>query len=566
MFSPITFSNPKNIQNFGDNSKEKTTQDPKKPSSIYFSDPKHKQMVIAGIALTALGIDLCFNYFMYNHLNSTSTKSLIQPNQIPVPLNPQFESFANFEWFWQEDDKSISNYYMNYYSVYHVAHYCEDGLEMPFYNVGVKISLYDLHKMTEQKQQVAVERFKLQDSINALGKENFFKKLADVDKHVLELANLVDLKYYSEKSGLKYILMNNEEFNQLTIGELKDISFDQKRKIFERLKNTNKEQILDSDLKTNIQQMSLIKFSSLSGKQISQYIDQIPLNIFSLFSKDQFIGLDLSNVSESQINNLFSGVLTREVDKNRFESLSTEQVNKILDKLDGYHIDLISDDQLKGLDLSKLTVDQFNKIIDELSSFRIYLISDDQLKRLDLSKLKENLIRKMFNEANSLNENKRRFALLPVDLVNKILDKLCTSQMNLISDDQLKGLDFSKLTKNHIEQMFDRTNGLSENKRRFALLPVDQINKILDILDNYQMSLISDDQLKGLYFSKLTENLIFTENLIRKIFDRTNSLSEDKRRFALLSKEQVNAIFDKLDDYQKTLISDSQWSKIKVKT
>lgn len=357
--------------------------------------------------------------------------------------------------FWSQDGKSTSFHTStSFYSI--------NGVEMPFYDEAIKINLHNLHEMTEQEQQEVIEKFQLQSSIDLIGKEDFFKKLSEIDRHVLELANLVDLKFYSNESGLKYVLLNNSEFNELTLDGIKDISSNQKRIIIKRLEDTKKS--IQSNIVENILQLPLVRFSALTGKEINQFIDSIPANIFSLLSNDQINGLDLSKASADQINNLFCRVIDTDTDKQRFALLPMDQVNKILDKLDNYQMYLISDEQMSKLNLSQLSEDHLNK--------------------------------KMFNNRVNTDTDKKRFASLPADQVNKILDKLDNYQMYLISDEQMKKLDLSKLNEDHLKKMFNNRINTAEDKRRFALFSKDQVGKIVDKLNDYQMTLISKSQLR----------------------------------------------------------------------
>ena len=305
-----------------------------------------------------------------------------------------------------------------------------------------------------------------------------------------------------------------------------------------------------------------------------QFIAEIPPSIFYFLSDAQIAGLNISQASKEQIENLFSRKSGTGDDERRFALLPADQVNAILDKLNGYHMYLLSDEHLKQLDVSKLTeshlepmfsckngtgederrfallpADQVNAILDKLNGYRMYLLSDEHLKQLDVSKLTEYHLQLLFNAKNGLNEDKKRFAFLPADQVNAILDKLNGYQMYLLSDEHLKQLNVSKLTEIHLQPLFNAKNGLNEDKRRFALLPADQVNAILHKLNGYQMYLLSDEHLEKLDLSKLTEKHL------QLMFSAKNGTQEDKRRFALFSKDQVNIIINKLNKYQASLLS-----------
>src|SRR5690606_2790312 len=94
-------------------------------------------------------------------------------------------------------------------------------------------------------------------------------------------------------------------------------------------------------------------------------------------------------------------------------------------------------------------------------------------------------------------EEKRRFALLSIGQVQTILGKLGEYQLKLISDDHLKELDLSDLSPERLQKLFCYIDG-KEEKKRFACVPVDQVQAILGKLGEHQLKLISDNQLNKL--------------------------------------------------------------------
>ncbi len=458
-----------------------------------------------------------------------------------------------------------------------------NGMEIPHVAKAQKITLRNFREMNSEAQQETIKKFQLQSNIDAIGKESFFNKLGEASEQVLELVNLVDLKMDVKSSKLKYAFLSNKEFEKVTLGQLKDASADQIQFIFDRLKLIEKETYEDFDQLESVLELKITHFYSLKSEKINEFISEIPASIFFFLSDTQISGLNFSQVSFEQLQNLFCNRNSLEEDLRRFACLPTDQVNAILAKLNNYQMYLLSDEHLKHLDVSKLTenhlqllfsnrnsprddlrrfaclpTDQVNAILAKLNNYQMYLLSDEHLKHLDVSKLTENHLQLLFSNRNGPRDDLRRFACLPTDQVNAILAKLNNYQMYLLSDEHLKHLDVSKLTENHLQLLFSNRNGPRDDLRRFACLPTDQVNAILAKLNNYQMYLLSDEHLKHLDVSKLTENHL------QLLFSNRNGPRDDLRRFAFLPADQVNAILAKLNNYQMYLLSDKHLEHLDV--
>ena len=273
--------------------------------------------------------------------------------------------------------------------------------------------------------------------------------------------------------------------------------------IIKRIENNKKEPVSEDNLTNDPRQISIIKFSNLNSKQIYQLIDQIPENVFSLFSNDQLIGLDLQRISQEQVDHLFS-------------------VNP-------------------GARIALLTPDQIYSIFDKLNDWQIeHYITDDQFQELNLPALTANQIQRLL-----YNHDAKRIALLTPDQIYSIFDKLNNFQiMQLITDDQFKQLNLATLKANQIQQLL-----YNHDAKRIALLTSDQIYSIFDKLNDFQIKyLITDDQFKQLNLATLKANQI--QQLL---------YNHDAKRIALLTPDQLNSIFDKLNDWQiKHHIANSQ--------
>ncbi len=79
----------------------------------------------------------------------------------------------------------------------------------------------------------------------------------------------------------------------------------------------------------------------------------------------------------------------------------------------------------------------------------------------------------------------------------------------------------SNLNEQQLQRLFSCRNSITEDERRFAFLPADQVNAILDKLSDYQMHLLSDEHLKQLNVSNLSEQqlqLLYFQAAQKKLF------------------------------------------------
>gem|GEM_PF-4779093 len=454
-----------------------------------------------------------------------------------------------------------------------------DGVKIPHYVEAIKISLKNFKDMATEDQEEAIKKFELQDNIDIIGKQVFFEKLGAANEKVLELITIVDLKLNIQASKLKIAIQSDEEFKKLTISELKEVSFAQLKIIKQRLSFTNVKTSENFILPENILEVCLVHFSQLNADKINENISKIPGKAFSFLSDDQFKSLDFKNFTVLNLEIIFRYIDGKEK-KRRFALLSETQVHDILEKLNPFQLKLISDEQLKGLNLKNaearvihelfvyidgkeekrrfalLSEPQVLDILEKLKPFQLKLISDEQLKGLNLKNAEARLIHELFVYIDG-KEEKRRFALLSVTQVQDIFDKLTKFQLSLISDDHLKGLDLKNAGAAWVHALFVYIDG-KEEKRRFALLSVTQVQDIFDKLTKYQLKLISDEQLKSLNLKNA--GAAWVQGLFTYIDGK-----EEKRRFALLSVTQVNDIFDKLTKYELKLISDEQLKSLDLK-
>jgi hypothetical protein len=394
-----------------------------------------------------------------------------------------------------------------------------NGVEIPHCEEARKITLRNFREMNSEARQEAIKKFQLQSNIEAIGQEQFFQKLNEANEQALELVNLVDLKMDVKTSKMKYALLSDNEFKKVTIGQLEDASPEQMRFIFQRIEEV-KDAIPDEKFNENLFELPVAQLHRVPGQKLSEVIDKIPESIFTLITDNQLKQLNLTNVNENQINKLFCYIDGKE-EKRRFALLSIRQVQDILGKLGEYQLKLISDNQLNKLDLKDVPADRLQKLFCYIDG----------------------------------KEEKRRFASLPSAQVQVILEKLGEYQLKLISDDHLKELDLSGLSPEKLQKLFCYIDG-KEEKRRFACVPVDQVQVVLGKLGEYQLGLISDEQFKKLNLSSLSMEKI---NLLFPTFSKESIRLEHKGKHYSFSSTYKNG---KLTVNEQVGISEKEVERI----
>ncbi len=221
-----------------------------------------------------------------------------------------------------------------------------DGIEIFHFEDAYKITLQDFQKMDTKVQKATIEKFQLQESIDAIGEEVFFQKLAQANPKALALVSLVNLRTSLVNQSVKFALMSDDEFRTVTLNQLTDASDFQIKHISARVKDFKE----DGDVEGPILEIPVIKFQRLSARYLSECIHQIPACAISLLSDSQIQGVDFANASKEQLFKLFQYVDGVE-EKRRFALLSAEQVQSILNKLDEYQLRLVSDEQKRALNL-----------------------------------------------------------------------------------------------------------------------------------------------------------------------------------------------------------------------
>lgn len=395
-----------------------------------------------------------------------------------------------------------------------------------------KITLYKFKNSTTEDRLYWVKKFNLEISQSALD----FMDYGDID--LLTELTLEDLIIPIQHSKLKYAQMNDSDFLALTIKNVEEANHDQLSLIKMRIKKIPHEFSGEPVEKKNL----LLKdIAALSTSDIQNAIDDIPPITFFFLNEDQIKGLKLAAMQPDQITALFN--LDDESLKARLALFSEQDVREsiIKHKLKNNVLRHIPKSYFSSIKLSDLNQEQLKILFswkknsaDDAAIFKAFsvddvraaieknllddtymlsLLSDEQLKGIQISKLSAKTLTFMFPWSENAAHHKKRFsnfqaAEVQLSIENELIKG--QYQLSLISDEQLKALNLSKFSKTTLEGLFPWREDSSADRKRFANIQPDEIVKLInsDKLNDYQIKLISSDQLKGVDFSVLSQKVI----------------------------------------------------------
>ncbi len=504
-----------------------------------------------------------------------------------------------------EDNKS-------YYSLITIY-----GVDIPHDYEARKISLLDWKRMDQKRKDLVIKHFQLEESLKQVRKEvDFEKKLEELDDQVLDSFTIYDMKLPWDKSPLKLGLVKDEELKELALEKIGIASVEQYKYFSsKRIENLNKalpENIDEANIApNNIMQQSLLTWRHLSPKKIMEVADHVkPPGLFLFLDFEKIKELDFARlprlVKKSILVELDEIPHTEERNQ-KFASFSDDQVENLFDVMEKKHFLWVSEEQISKIDYSKLdekqiisifdkgTVaeqkrrfakipnEQINIVVAKLDIGPLRFVSDQHIAALDFTSLPKEKMAKIFNRGDR-KEELRLVSLLNKSRVECYVEKFEDWHLELLSDNQIQELDFSKVDKDKIALIFSQ-NG-AERQRKFALLSSKQVHDIMAKIDDWNWrKLVTDEQLIGLDTARLQNQEIKTlfpstktnangsyyssrtnNGVVKKEQHQFSSgenvsketLEDNQRRFAIFTGLQVKSMLDKLTDELKILITEKQ--------
>ncbi len=429
-------------------------------------------------------------------------------------------------------------------------------------------------KASAVQRERLIQSYHLTEIVNEIEKtykEGFVEALKRMKPEYLSrFKTVTDFTVYYPYSVLKYALMSDEEFNQVTLEQVKGITLNQYQFIQERLQ---KHSVMEKafEIPEDIAQLTLVQFYNNGFKYHADSLYHINpmIPVAFLFAKDEHLkGLSIHLLTEEQIKHIFL-FSTPQRKKERLALFADDHVAEAINfgKLQGSTLENLSEGTFKLLNIERLSPEQ-SKIIFSLKTdstqdrqrfayfkpedvqkaiekgtlqgeYRLGLLSNAHLSQLKLSQLSYEQIKALFPVSKDVQAAKERFKLIGADEVQKALveNKLLDAyHLNLISDEQLKKVRLSAIHYDQVSNLFKSKVDATKEKERFALLDAQDVQEamIKGVLQGmYQLHLLSDEDLQHLELSKLPKVRV------EELFIPTGKGEEDKRRFALISAEEV---------------------------
>jgi hypothetical protein len=414
------------------------------------------------------------------------------------------------------------------------------GINIPYFDEAQAITLLQWKQFNPKMKELALKRFELNlDTVRQ--HVDLDKKIEELDDHILKSITLYDLKVPWDHSSLRFGLLTDGEIRMIKLEDVEIASEEQYSYLKSRLSLLEKHYpvIVDETSITpdNIMQQTLGTWRKLSSQKIREVCDSVQPAALCLFLEiEQIKTLDfalLSNKFKYAVLTFFYNLPYHERTV-QMSAIPNPQLAALLEVMEEKHFHLLSEDHIRNLDFSKLDAKQIiaifegrgsqdekqkrfanissgqiDIVVSKLNNYFLQLLSDDHLAVLDFSKLDKDKIAMIFNLGNK-KEEKRRVALLNPGQIKNFVDVVDDWHLGLVSDQQLQQIDFSTISKEKIRLILSESS--SEKGRRLAFLLPEQVNEIMCKIDDWSWSkLVTDDQLKGLDTSRLSRNMI--ENL-----------------------------------------------------
>lgn len=456
------------------------------------------------------------------------------------------------------------------------------------------------YKQASEEQKRTLLDFKpkyIEELENRKGMK-FSLYLEKIPNAILEILTLEDVIIPYEYSPLKFADLSDQDLSTLNFESVEKITREQFAFLLKRIPLIPSQ---DPKFDPNPTLWRFVDLQKADSSLIEKNVKKIESATFAFLRNDQLKGVKLSDLNKEQVSYVFDFCKTDELGA-RFALFKDEDVAQVVNdgRLLGKMLKHLSDKQLKLLKLSLLSEEQINDLfvscIDEKgfneakrkfglienakevqtaiekgtlhTPLHMQFLSDKSWGELKISELSKESIKNAFSDPV---HNLDRFKLIQVSEVQAALDagKLAQPQAELLSDDHLKSLTLSTISRPQFIAMFsDPYNSKSEEeaKRRFSFLKPSDIQEAIEkdfFASPYRFRLLSEKHLQFLKISKLTK-----DQLDMLFYDYYNANGEalDKQRFSLIAFSEVQAAIDKglFTRYHFRLLSDEHLKLLRL--
>lgn len=422
------------------------------------------------------------------------------------------------------------------------------------------------------------------------------------EKDHLQYLTMQDLEHSFQSSPLAIAICSKDDLAKI------DFSISHSDKVLAMIKHRlpTLEQVPVDNIPNNLAELTVQQLHSLTGEQLSNIIDVLPLEAVQLISDEQiqemeFSRLEAESKEHQKIFNTLFPIPTKSKDS-RLDLLTIDQVKSCWHMLGEDHISLLSDEILQEIDFNKypvtkkqfdalfpsyrkladpiyeryasriklLSIDQIEACWDYFSDVHTSYFSDKQITNLPLNafnpsdkadKLRFSGI--FYSPGFKSSEAARKMGLLSLEQVQAYWT-LFKTNIVFITPKQLGDIYFHEYPLK--QKQFDALFGIISQDTprnnikasRVKELSMQQIYDCWVLFDLKTLGYLSDSQVKKLEYSMFNDR-----RYLRAIFgDLTRFDHIGVERMALLDKDQLEECWDILDNDLFSLFSKEQVEKL----
>lgn len=364
-----------------------------------------------------------------------------------------------------------------------------------------------------------------------------FEILRNSHPEMINFIQMQDLEAPWNESGLRIGLLTDEEFESLTMEQINALNPRQKELLGKRLALLDFVPIKFADglvEAKNFKSVTLAQFRCLSGNKIESLFDLFSAGIMDLISENQIKELKLTKISQPQFEVFLPIGALNDLTESRIQSLELNQIQDLLD------FDRQAPDGTRRFDE------------------RIAMISKAQLQQIDFTKYPINQAKfdALFPERQPKNSSIQE---LSQDQLYDCLHLFDSKRIVLLYKDQIQKFDFkhpkftalseekqkellSYLFPGRDEKKIPDYFGIDERMdsiNRIKLLEIDQIHNIWNFLSGDQLCFMSVKQLEKLDFVKTFQNDPLKQVKFDELFPRVEPNYYNNHPFRHLEPKQI---------------------------
>lgn len=354
---------------------------------------------------------------------------------------------------------------------------------------------------------------------------NELRKIKDLPAHIIETLvdwhgeriSLLDIDQLlgilpKLKSDHIYKYITDSQFNALPLEKLPDwIIF---WLIFEDIVTPDQKNkcLIDDPLKMFQSSEPIYKIrykgdriSSLPSKKLQPFLNSFDDQDFAFVTTEQFMGLDVENLSPDSIINYLRA--------QSFVSVKDVNLSKFISSLGPRRFQIIFFNKLGASPM-------FDEVIKEY-------LTEDNFKKMELEKLSEEILYSIFNV------NKEWITRLDSSQLQSIIKTVSLEHLDLINDDQ-----FQELLKKDILSQEVLVYLLKSKNHRIALVDANKLEPILKELSEDCLDAITNEQMEE--FRLGIDIIRQKEGIGRKLWDRF------RNHIPILSPTKLEVILDRI--------------------